>query len=224
MPTQWLPTKDADLLTFSADMSAKITATPAAFGLVILDATSLAALVTSYSASLALSTDPVTATKVTRIAKSTAKGQLVADIRALAKRIQANLSVTAAQKTALGLPIHNLNPSSQPAPVTKPVVVIQDIGAASLLVRITDETTPTRRARAAGAIGAQVYTFAAAAGVTPPADTEAWTFKGMATTASFQVDYAAADAGKTAYIVARWVNRKGEVGPSSMVTTGPIAA
>lgn len=33
MPKDFLPTKDADLLAFSSNFSAKITATPTAFGL-----------------------------------------------------------------------------------------------------------------------------------------------------------------------------------------------
>jgi hypothetical protein len=224
MANPWLPSKDLDLQVMAGDVSTKITATPGAFGLLALDASGLASLVSGFNAAMALSTDPATRTKVTIIATQTAKQQLIADIRALAKRIQANPAVSPAQKTSLGLPVHNLNPSPTPAPASKPVINIRTIGAAELTIGITDETTPTRRARPNGTIGAQIFSFVGAAGITPPADLEQWTFKGMATQANYQIAFTAADAGKQAYIIARWTNRKGETGPSSLPTVGPIAA
>src|SRR3954464_8842092 len=102
MPGNWFTTTDAGLLTFAEDMSAKITATPTAFGLVAGDATTLAGFVTSYSTNYNLAKDPATRSKITIEQKDQAKALLIADIRVLGRRIQANPSVTNAQKLSLG--------------------------------------------------------------------------------------------------------------------------
>ncbi|HZZ43626.1 MAG TPA: hypothetical protein VFE58_11865 [Tepidisphaeraceae bacterium] len=222
MPRQdWLDTSDGPLSTFANDFSAKITATPTAFGLVAGDATSLATLVTAYNTALAAATDPVTRTRVTVAAKDTAKVALIADIRALAKRIQASPAVTPAQKTSLGLPIHSNTPSPSPAPTTEPLLNIVATGNYSHTLRVADILTPTKRAKPANVADLQIFAFP---GENPPADMSLWTFKGVATKAEFVVNYAPTDAGKPVSLAGRWANRKGETGPFSDPVTGTIAA
>lgn len=114
MGQSWLPLKDADLLSFMQNMSAKITATPTDFGLQAADATALAALLTSYEDALAAASDPATRTPVSVTAKD------VAEARSLAKRIQATPTVTPDQKSSLGLPIHKTTVTPIPAPLLNP--------------------------------------------------------------------------------------------------------
>ena len=217
----FLPSTDPALSTWASNFSSKITATPTAYGLLAADATSLATLTSAFTASLATASNPATRTAVSVASKDTAKVSLVADIRSLARRIQATSTVTAAQKTELGLPIHSPIPTPVPAPSTRPLVNLLDTGGKSHLIRLADETTPNKRARPVGAAGAEVYSFI---GETPPQDLEMWRFEGQATKADFVVDYTNADVGKTATIVARWYNRKGETGPVSNPITGTVAA
>src|SRR4051794_25789475 len=123
----FIPTKDADLKPFAVNMSAKITLAPTTYGLVAGDATALATLVTGFSSAYDVAVNPTTRTKGTVAAKDTARTILVADIRSLARRIQATPSVTAQQKTDLGLPIHDAVPSPTPVPATRPIVNILQI-------------------------------------------------------------------------------------------------
>src|ERR1043166_2371809 len=118
----YIPHKDADLLSFASNMSTKITATPVAFGLLAADATNLATLLTAFSTALTLATTPGTRTAVSVASKDTARVALVADIRSLAKRVQATPTVTPAQKTDLGLPVHDPVPTPVPVPDTKPAL------------------------------------------------------------------------------------------------------
>jgi hypothetical protein len=222
--SSWLPDKDADLLSFSTNFTAKIVAAPTTYSLTAADATALGLLNTAFTSALASATNPSTRTKTTVAAKNVVKAQLVADIRSLAKRIQASPTVTVPQKTDLGLPIHQTVPTPVPAPSTQPLINLMSTGGKAMTIRLADELTPTKRARPAGSVGAEVYSYVAAAPGVLPDDLEQWRFEGLATKAEFEVDYNGPDVGKTATIVARWYNAKGETGPLSDPITGTIAA
>jgi hypothetical protein len=53
---------------------------------------------------------------------------------------------------------------------------------------------------------------------------EDYRFCGIATREAFTIRYRPADAGKTAYIIARWFGRKGQVGPLSAPAVAAVAA
>jgi hypothetical protein len=108
------PTKDAALETFIANLVAKLTATPTAFGVTAADATAIGALATEFSARLATASDPSTRTRVAVGQKNTSKLALVAKARQLIKVITAYPPLTAAQRAEL-----NLNPKD-PAPTPIP--------------------------------------------------------------------------------------------------------
>ena len=220
----FLPRKDATLASWSGNFSTLITATPTAFGLLAGDATALATLQAAFVAKLGIASTPNTRTPTSIMAKDTARAQLRADIQALVKRIQATLSVTAEQKTALAITVPDHVRTPVTPPTTKPVLALSAIESRGLRIRLTDELTPTRRAKPSGVAGAEVYTFAAAAGVTPPGDMTAWSYQGLARKADYQVSFDIADVGKTAYVRAVWTNTRSEDGPVSEPITATIAA
>ncbi len=222
--TDFLPARDEDFNAWAVNFSALVAAAPVAYGLLAADATALAGLVTAFTAALTAATNPGTRTAVTVASKETARVALSADIRSLVRRIQAVATVTAAQKTALGISVIQGIYSLVPAPATSPLLNIVAVTPRQHAIRVVDETTPTRRARPFNAAGAEVYAFIGAAGVTPPADLEHWEFKGMATRSDYIVQYNADDAGKQATIVTRWYNRRGQTGPVSNPISGTIAA
>jgi hypothetical protein len=222
----WVKSNDAALQAQATQFSTYLTANAVALGLVAGDATTLAGFVTTFTTKLAIASNDATRTKVTIAEKDTAKAVLVADLRSLGRRIQANPSVTAAQKTALGLPVHDAVPSPVPVPVTRPVVSVMGVAQWDVAVRAVDETTPMSRSKPAGAVGLQYFSWVNVAPA--PEDLELWRFEGIATKSEFVISYNLADAGKPITIVARWFTRKGEVGPTSeRVSTAlamPLAA
>jgi hypothetical protein len=221
----FIPTKDAELLAWVTNFSTLITATPTAFGLVAADATTLAGLVTAYSTALTAATNPATRTQVKVAAKDVAKAGLVADVRALARRIQGTTSVTPEQKLSLGLPVHKTSQTPIPPPVTRPVVTL--VGQPfqrTVTIRLVDETTPTKKAKPFGVDGAEVYSYVPTASENPPADLEQWRFEGIATRSEFQAGFNVGDVGKTAYVCARWFNPRGQAGPASDDVVATIAA
>jgi hypothetical protein len=167
--SSWLPTKDADLLSFVTAMSAKITAAPTTYGLVAADATILSGLLTTYASALATANNPSTRTKTAVINKNVAKAQLVADVRSVAKRVQANPAVTAGQKTDLGLPVHSNTPTPVPPPSSVPELGFGPItmGTGIVTLKITDADVTNKRAKPTGVAGAEVYSFVAASDTTP---------------------------------------------------------
>jgi hypothetical protein len=220
----WLPSKELDLQTFCADFSTKITLSPTTYGVLASDATTLAALVATYTSSLATATDPATKTKVTTAAKNSAKIALVAEMRSLAKRIQATPSVTPAQKTTLGLPVHAVHPTPIAQPSTRPVLSVVAVQGQQALIRLVDEATPTKRSKPGDAEGAIVLSYVPAASEAPPSDLEKWSFKAVATKGEVKLTYTPDQVGKTATIRAFWVNPRGEQGPVSDAVTLMIAA
>jgi hypothetical protein len=180
--------------------------------------------VTAYDTSLTTATNPATRTATAVAAKNTARAQLVADIRLLVRRIQATPSVTPAQKTSLGITVPDHVRTPVPPPTTRPVLSVANISSRTLSIRLADETTPTRRAKPPGVDGAEVYSFAAAAGTPPPADLTAWQYKGLAKRADFNVPFDAGDVGKIGCVRAQWVSTRGANGPVSDEITGSIAA
>jgi hypothetical protein len=224
MASDFIPSREADLVTWVSDFSSKISAAPTSYSLLAADATALAGLVTSFINLREIAQDPATKTAVATTNKAVAKAALLADVRSLAKRIQAAPSVTAGQKVGLGLPIHNATPTPTPPPETRPIASVAGIDSRMIALRLADETTPTKRARPANATAAEVYSFVATGSEQPPQDLEMWRFEGLATKSDFIVDFNQADAGKNATIVARWVNRKGAAGPTSSPITRAVAA
>jgi hypothetical protein len=219
--TDFIPSRDEDFNAFALNMSTLITAAPTSWGLVAGDATALAALYGTFNTALAVTKVPSTRTPTAVIAKNTARAQLTSDIRALAKRIQATLSVTAAQKISLGITVPDHTRTPAPVPATRPILSIANITSRTLKIRLSDEATPTKRAKPPGVDGAQVYSFI---GATPPGDLSAWTFKGLARKGEFNVPYNLADVGQVAHLRAVWINTRGASGPVSDEITGSIAA
>jgi hypothetical protein len=219
--TDFVPAKDQDLKAFTLNFSTKITAAPATYGLTAGQATAFAALYATFATALTAATDPATRTSVTVAAKDTARQAIVFSLRQLARVVQSTPGISPANLETLGLTVRQTVPTPIPPPTTKPVVAVERTLSQALQCRFSDETTPTSRSKPFGAVSCEVRATAA---LVPPASADAATFKGMASRVPFTISFDAGDVGKTAYIYARWLNAKGEVGPWSTVTTSTIAA
>jgi hypothetical protein len=132
-------------------------------------------------------------------------------------------------KVAATLPVHQTEPTPTPIPGTRPSVKVVTVAGRNVALLVTDELTPTRRARPVGYAGYEIFSWVASSGnETPPADLEKWRYEGQSTRAEATIGYNAEDVGRTVIIVARWFNRKGQVGPVSdpviAVVAGAMAA
>jgi hypothetical protein len=148
---------------------------------------------------------------------------LVAVMRELARKVNADPAVTAAQKISIGMPSGIRAPRKRvPAPITPPRLLVESATSLRLVLRVIDmtETGDYRRARAADAVGADVFVFIDRDdrnATEPPAlvsAREGWQYAGRYT-GLFRLDLPAMKPGTPVFVTARWANRRGETGPLS---------
>lgn len=216
MATSYLPTRDADLVTWANNFSTLLTASPSTYGLIAADATAVAAAVGPYVAAYAVSQAPETRTPVTVSDKDTAKINMLDVVRPYAVGISLNAGVLTADKIAIGVNPRTAGLTPIVAPTSAPVVSL--IGATYLqhLLRYRDEGAPsTSRAKPVNVVQIQIF---AAVSATVISDPETLPLKTTATKVPVVVEWDSSDQGKPAYYASRWITRTGLVGPWSTIT------
>lgn len=217
----YIPPRDADLNNWLANFSTLIAASPATYGLVSGDAAVITAAVAAWSAAYTLVTSPSTKTKETVSAKNGQKVDVLATVRPYAQTIANNAGVSSASKVALGL-----NPKTSPpvpitAPTTSPTLTAQSTSTAGTIIRYRDSTSsPSVKSKPYGVVQIQMFAEASA---TPITDPSTLTFVGAYTKSPLTLTMGSGNAGKTVYFAARWVTRKGLVGPWSSIISYIVA-
>ncbi len=159
-----------------------------------------------------------------RQAKDAARAALEKQIRPITNFVQGYPATTNADRAEMGITVRDTSPSPAPAPSSRPLALVESGQRLTHQLRLVDESTPTRRARPAGVLGAEVWVKLVDADQPAPTDPAALTFLTMTTKPSFRAEFKAGEGGKTAVYMARWVNTRGEKGPWSEVTTATVAA
>ncbi len=217
----YIPTKDSLFDTWFANFSTLITALPGTYGLTAADATAIAAVFTAWHTAYLLVTSPTTKTATTVSAKNVQRITSLATIRPYAQTIVLNAGVLPANKIALGL-----NPrTSVPLPITVPTTypAIQVISALPLqhIIRYRDQlASPTVKSKPYGVLQMQLYGETSATVVTDPTTLN---FLNTQTKTPFAVSWPSGARGLTAYYAARWVTRKGLLGPWSPIVPFVVA-
>ena len=80
-------------------------------------------------------------------------------------------------------------------------------------IEFSDESTPTRKAKPAGVLGAEIWVKI---GPTPPVDPGELTFLAVDTRTPYMTEFDGAEGGKTAQYMLRWINSKAETGPPAL--------
>lgn len=209
MPTDFPPRKDADLLTMATDASALITATPTAYALSTLQASTLAGLVTSYSNALSAAQGPTTRTTPKIAAKNATKLALTQNLRDLNRYVQANKTVSDEKKLEINFPVYAqrtpINPPTT-APVVKSVVTVGR--RTKMVLRDVDGD---RRSRPTGVQGALIVSYI---GAVPPADLQQWRIEGMATRTDFEITWSPSiPANSQVWVATAWYSPRGAAGP-----------
>lgn len=223
----YIPSKDQELANWALNFSTLITANYAAYGLTTGQQSAFATLRIDFISKLATAINPSTRTKPATAAKNAAKALMVANARTLANIIQNNPLVTNTQRQDLGLTVRDRFPTPIGPPTTKPIVTVQNSTSNALFLRFADELTPASRSLPPGAQGMQLFAKVG----TVPSGVDDCAYVGQfnkntsgPATRGIQVDFAPADVGKTAYLIARWISRRGLVGPVSNTVSHTVAA
>lgn len=159
-----------------------------------------------------------------RQAKDAARAALEKEVRPVTNFVQGYPKTTNADRAEMGITVRDTSPTPAPAPSSRPLALVESGQRLTHQLRLVDESTPTRRARPAGVLGAEVWVKLVDADAPAPTDPAALTFLTMTTRPSFRAEFKAGEGGKTAVYMARWVNTRGEKGPWSEVTTATVAA
>ncbi len=145
-------------------------------------------------------------------------------IREVVRRIQPFVKVTDAHRAALGITVRDAQPTPTGTPTTRPLVTVDFSKRLRHTLRYADESTPTRRARPRGTIGAEIWVKVAAPGEPPPTDPADLTFLQLSTRTPATIELPGEDGGKTAHYMVRWLSTRSEPGPWSETASATIGA
>lgn len=213
MATEFFPTREAEVVTWSTNFKTKITATPTAYGLTAPQATAYGALHDTFVADYQTASNPDTRSPSAIIAKDQALFNLGANARMLARIVQASPAVTNAQKSDLGLTVRHAR-APIPAPSSAPDIDVVSVSGNTVRIRLHDAANPTRRGKPAGVAGAAIFSFV---GAGAPTDESAWTFEGTATRTTLLIVFPpATPPGARVWFTARWFNPRQENGPAAV--------
>jgi hypothetical protein len=217
MPTNFVPTREAELIGFVRNFSFYITGAPASFGLTAPQAAQFTTLMDSFIDAYDLLQNPATKSPSNVAAKDTAKAALIdgpGGIRALANLVQAHPGITVQQLTDLRLTVRDVEPTPVPRPADAPAVEILNNTARTVTLRVFDARETGRRGKPDGIKGATVFTFV---GEEPPTNIELWQFN-QNTTKPYRVTVTFPESvaeGAKVWIAAFWFNPTAQSGPLS---------
>lgn len=213
MSAPYIPPKNADFATWSANFAAVIAAAPATYGLAAGDAAAITAANAAWQTAYALSINPATRTPVTVAAAQVQKASTLLTERSYAIIIGANQGVSSGAKTAAGLTNRATGRTPIPAPGTVPILGF--VGATPLqsTLKFADTSTPTTKAKPFGSIQMELWIDIEISSV--PGTLAAAKFYGLITKTPFAVNFGSGDVGKVATYYARWTTRRGLFGPWS---------
>jgi len=158
----YIPAMDDSFETWQVNFVAKVTATPADYGLLPADVVDVAALSTGWQASLAAQTVAQDTAIGATQGKDIARRNLELEIRNLAQRIQIRKATTDIQRGELGITIPDTNPTpSDPEYVvglTPPVLVLDWSIPNEVKIHFgVNPSNEKRNAKPAGIAGAKIW-------------------------------------------------------------------
>lgn len=248
----YIPGGDAEFSAWLDNFVTYANANLAAIGLVAADltptTTAQSTWKTAYPAHITASAAALSA----RQAKDGARRGVEAAVRPLVRRLQASPAVSDAERASLGITVPDPGGTPVGPPTTMPVVRVECGARLQHTIHFTDSATPTRKAKPAGVLGAEIWVNVLPIGQPTPGDPDTFRFVALdpgraaadivrhrnarsfarrnggvsraSTQTPYTLDFDAADGGKNAHYLLRWVNSTGQKGPWSETATVTIGA
>lgn len=219
MGTDYIPDADGAFLIWIDKFLAGITANMVALGLSQATVDAVAASVTKWKADRQARHDADAVAAAAVKAEGASHTALVALIRGATHTINGHPNIDNALRAKAALPAHDEVRTPIGAPTTKPIGRIEVTGHNTLTIHFVDETTPLRTAKPHGVHACEIWFFV---GDPAPGDPSGYAFLLSDTRTPHVHVHQAADAGKTAHYLLRWLNTKNERGPWSDVYSAKI--
>ena len=178
----YIPALDAEFNAWQANFVTYANANLAGLGLVAGDMTPITAAQTTWASTYPahIHITAQASAESARAAKDGARVSYISLLRSLVKRLQASPAVSDAERASLGITVPD--PGSAPIgpPKTRPVVSVECGQRLQHTINFTDEATPTRKAKPAGVLGAEIWVNILAVGQPTPTDPTSFNFVALA--------------------------------------------
>lgn len=212
MARSYIPTKDADLVTWSKNFLDRLGNDPPNYGLTQEQKVKFQAVQSAYAAAFETANDSITRSPANIQKKNTARKALVAKTRELVDICQAWPEMTDDKRKELQISLRDNTPTPVPVPSTAPVIDISRVDGLTIKMRLHNGDS-TRRAKPAGVKGATLFSYV---GDTPPVSLSDWTFEGSVTRTITQLTMpGSVAAGSKVWLTAFWFNTRSESGPAT---------
>ena len=215
----FIPPSDADFDSWLQNFVSYVAANAAALGASPAEVTALQGVQTDWDAKYPASNTAFAASLAATQAKTDSRIAGEAFIRPFVGRLQSNPSVTDAQRQSLGITVRSTTRTAVGPPASKPVASIDPSQRLRHTIAFVDELTPTSRAKPDGVQGCEIWTKV---GDPVPAGPNDVHYLALDTRTPSVAEFDAADAGKTAYYMLRWISTRGEPGPWSQTVSGTV--
>jgi hypothetical protein len=221
MTPHFIPQDQFGALHWMQNFSNGISANPYGYFLSPGEAATIAQAVDSFAAAYAVVIDPARKTQVTTALKDQTRNSAENLCRMFARIIKSNNGVSDAAKIAIGVRPMNNGRSAINVPLSWPLIDIVGATPNCHTLRYTDSSTPFSAAKPFGAIQLQLFVALADAPVRNP---DLARYRGGFTRNPIGVSFDSKEEGKVATYFARWVSRRGDVGPWSASKSMRVAA
>lgn len=219
----YIPPPDAAFDTWQENFVTYANANLAALGLVAGDMAPVTAAQTGWKTAYPAHIAAAATAQSARQTKDGARAAYLAVIRPLVRRLQASPSVSDAERAGLGITVPEPSGPIGP-PTTHPVIALECGERLQHTIQFSDSATPTKKAKPAGVLGAEIWLAILPVGTATPTDPDDFEFVAIDTRTPYVLDFDGADGGKNAHYILRWVNPTGEKGPWSETATATIGA
>lgn len=219
MATDYIPASDADFDAWQQNLVNYVVANAAALGLPPADVTSIQGFNGSWGTKYPAANTATASANAATQEKNDCRSDFEGFLRPLVGRIQSSPSITDAQRQALAITVRSTSRTAVGAPTSKPVATIDTSQRLRHTINFVDETTPTSRAKPDGVQGCEIWMKVGDPAPAGPNDVH---YLALDTRTPYTVEFEAADAGKTAYYMLRWISTRGETGPWSATVSGTI--
>jgi hypothetical protein len=215
----FIPPSDADFDAWLTNFVGYVAANAAALGATPAQVTSLQTGKTDWDTKYPASTTAQAAAAAAVQAKSDSRSAIEDVVRPFVGMLQANSAVTDAQRQSMGITVRSGTRTPVGPPSSKPIASIDTSQRLRHTISFVDELTPTSRAKPDGVQGCEIWMKVGDPAPGGPNDVH---YLALDTRTPYVVEFEAADAGKTAYYMLRWISTRGETGPWSQTVGGTI--
>lgn len=217
----YLPSREGELVTWSANMSALIGADPTIYGLTLGQATDFATLQTAYADAYTTANNDSTRTPASIVTKNDAKQALIdgpGGIRQLVNIIQEFPGTTNTMRANLQITIPDVEPSPIDPPSLPPDMKITKIFGRTITIKLSDAENPETRGKPANAIGATVFRYV---GETAPSELSEWVFVGNTGKTNYSFDLPnSVESATQFWVTAFWFSPSKQSGPAATPIDG----